>query len=283
MLTWLYELLGTMLSWFSQLFDGKYVFALFLYALLFKLLFLPFSIKQQKGQVAMMKLAPQIERIQQKYKGRTDEASMRKQQLELVELQQKEKANPLSGCLLMFLQLPIITCLYKVIQHPLSYICRLSASEVEQIKTIITEAGLTPALDEIGLVANIQILGADIFKGIDLTKLPDFTLFGTNLALKPNFLEPSFLCLIPVLAAAFTWLSSFLIRKWNKTSTGNKNGADNQMQSVVGAMDLAMPLMTLWMSSSFSGMLGIYWIYQSILGIVQFFILSKAFPLPKQS
>ena len=49
MLDWLYELLGTMLSWFSSLFGGKYVFGLLLYALLFKLLFLPFSIKQQKN------------------------------------------------------------------------------------------------------------------------------------------------------------------------------------------------------------------------------------------
>ena len=45
MLDWLYELLGTMLSWFSSLFAGKYVFGLLIYALLFKVLFLPFSIR----------------------------------------------------------------------------------------------------------------------------------------------------------------------------------------------------------------------------------------------
>ena len=66
MLDWLYELIGTMLYWFSSLFGGKYVFGLLLYALLFKLLFLPFSIKQQKNQIKMAALAPKIELIKAK-------------------------------------------------------------------------------------------------------------------------------------------------------------------------------------------------------------------------
>lgn len=76
MFDWLYELLGTMLSWFSSIFGGSYAMALLLYALLFKILFLPFSIKQQKNQIAMAKLAPKIELIKAKYKGRTDQPTM---------------------------------------------------------------------------------------------------------------------------------------------------------------------------------------------------------------
>ena len=48
-----------MLSWFSS-WTGSYALALLLYALIFKLLFLFFSIKQQKNQIAMAKLAPKI-------------------------------------------------------------------------------------------------------------------------------------------------------------------------------------------------------------------------------
>ena len=55
-----------------------------------------------------------------------------------------------------------------------------------------------------------------------------------------------------------------------------------QVKTMMSTMDLVMPLMTLWMSSSFSGMLGVYWIYQSLLGILQTFVLFKAMPLPKQ-
>lgn len=283
MLDWIYDLLGTMLSWFSNIFFGKYAFALFLYALLFKLLFLPAAIKQQKSQIAMARIAPKMEKIQAKYRGKTDEASMQKQQQEIMELQQKEGFRPLSGCLTMFLQLPIITFLYKVIRSPLSYICKLTGEEIIKIKDIITTAGITPALDEIGLVANIQELGIDVFAGIDLTKLPDFTLFGANLARTPSFSEFSILWLVPILAAALTWLSSYLMRKWNNVSNAPAGNGEAQGKSPMNFMEIMMPLMTLWMTFSFSGMLGVYWIYQSVLGILQSFILSKALPIPKRT
>lgn len=229
----------------------------------------------------MAKFAPEMERIQAKYRGKTDEASIQKQQQELIELQQREGFSPLSGCLPVLLQLPIITFLYNVIRGPLSYICKLSANEITQVKAIITAAGITPAADEIGLVANIQALGVEVFEGIDLSRLPDFTLWGTNLARTPSFSELSLLWLIPILAAALTWLSSVLIRKWNNPGAATEQ--NQQMNSTMNSMNIMMPLMTLWMTFSFSGMLGVYWIYQSILGILQSFILSKAMPLPKRT
>ena len=74
-----------MLAWFSSI-TGSYALALLLYALLFKIVFLPFSIKQQKNQIAMAKLTPKIEAIRAKYRGRTDQVTMRKQQEEIMEL-----------------------------------------------------------------------------------------------------------------------------------------------------------------------------------------------------
>ena len=100
MLDWLYEFLGSMLYGFSSLFGGKYVFGLLIYALIFKVLFLPFSIKQQKNQIKMAALAPKIELIKAKYRGRTDQPTMQKQQMEIMELQQKE------GCSLPFAGAP---------------------------------------------------------------------------------------------------------------------------------------------------------------------------------
>jgi membrane protein insertase Oxa1/YidC/SpoIIIJ len=46
-------------------------------------------------------------------------------------------------------------------------------------------------------------------------------------------------------------------------------------------MDLMMPAMTLWFTFSFSAMMGLYWIYQSIIGIIQTVILAKLMPIPK--
>ena len=279
MLDWLYELIGTMLSWFSSLFGGQYVFGLLLYALVFKILFLPFSIKQQKNQIKMAQLTPKIELIKAKYKGRTDQVTMQKQQQEIMELQQKEGYNPLSGCLPLLLQLPIITFLYKVIRGPLSYICGFSADEINSIKSII---GSTQT-DEIQLVGEInKYTGGGLAEFTSrLDKLPDLTLFGTDISAVPSLKNFSWLVIIPVIAAALTWLSMFLSRKWNANPANEAQNA--QTNKTMKMMDLMMPAMTLFMAFGFSSMMGIYWIYQSALGILQTFILSKVMPLPRYS
>ena len=279
MLDWLYELIGTMLSWFSSLFGGQYVFGLLLYALVFKLLFLPFSIKQQKNQIKMAQLTPKIELIKAKYRGRTDQVTMQKQQQEIMELQQKEGYSPFSGCLPMLLQFPIIIFLYKIIRGPLSYICGFSADEITAIKTIL---GSTQ-VDEIQLVGEInKYTGDGLAEYADkLAKLPDLTLFGTDLSATPSFTNFSWLVIIPVIAAALTWLSMYLTRKWNANPATQPQ--DAQANASMKMMDLMMPAMTLFMAFGFSSMMGIYWIYQSALGILQSFILSKAMPLPKYS
>ena len=279
MLDWLYELLGTMLYWFSNLFAGKYVFGLLLYALLFKVLFLPFAIKQQKNQIKMAMLAPKIELIKAKYKGRTDQPTMQKQQQEIMELQQKEGYNPMAGCLPLLLQMPIIIFLYKIIRGPLSYICGFSAEEIETIKSVI---GSTQ-IDEIQLVGEIgKYAGDGLAQFADkLARLPDMYLFGVNLADTPSLKNISILVLVPVIAAVLTWASMALTRKWNQNPA--TQAQNDQMNASMKMMDLMMPAMTLWMAFSFSGMMGIYWIYQSALGILQSYLISKAMPLPKFS
>lgn len=282
MFDWLYTLIGSMLKFFSSLFGGSYALALLLYALLFKLLFLPFAIKQQKNQIKMAKLAPKIELIKAKYRGRTDQPTMQKMQQEIMEFQQKEGYSPFSGCLPLLLQLPIIMFLYGIITKPLTFICGWG-DKIEAIKTALgeTAANIT---DEIKLIGEImKNPGALSAIELDAGLIPNFEIFGgwLNLAEQPNITSPSWLVLIPIVAAALTWLSMFLSRKWNSNPMTMTQGQDAQAQASMKMMDLIMPAMTLFIAFNFSGMLGLYWIYQSALGILQTFIISRAMPLPK--
>ena len=285
-----------MLYAFSSLFGGKYVFGLLIYALIFKILFLPFSIKQQKNQIKMAALAPKIELIKAKYRGRTDRPTLQKQQQEIMELQQKEGYNPLSGCLPLLLQMPIIIFLYNVIRNPLSYICRIPESGVREIAKFFLNQGKSigkltldtidtvsfKGIDQINLASHINEYGAEniAIEGVNLDRLPDFNLFGLDLSAVPSFVNLSWLVIIPIAAAALTWLSMVLTRKWNGNGM-SAAGQDAQTQASMKIMDLMMPAMTLWIAFSFSGMLGVYWIYQSALGILQTFIISRVMPLPK--
>ncbi len=281
MFDWLYSIFGTILAFFNDL-TGHYALALVLYALVFKIVFLPFSIKTQKNQIAMAKLRPRIAKIEKKYAGRNDRATLQKKQQEIMELQQQEGYNPLSGCLPLLLQLPLIIFLYNVIRNPLSYICKWSS---ETITAVLAKTGGT-ATDQIGAVSAIKDFVErspenlaeieTIIKGT--LDLPNFELFGVNLANTPAFANFNLLLLIPFLAAGFQWLSMWLTRKW----MGNQPmGGDAQSQMSLRIMDLVMPLMTIWFTFEFSAMLGLYWIYQSIFAIAQQFILCKTMPLPK--
>lgn len=283
---WLYELLGTMLGWFSSIMGGSYALALLLYALVFKILFLPFAIKQQKNQIAMAKLTPKVTLIRAKYKGRNDRVTQQKMQQEIMELQQKEGYSPFSGCLPMLIQLPLIIFLYKVIRKPLSYIAKVSSDDV--IKAVTALVSPDKALDEISLISKINeyVANDPMGKinlenaGLNIEAIPNFNLFGVNLAATPSLANFSILVLIPVLAAAFQWLTMWLTRKLNGNAMQMAT-ADGQTQASMTIMDLVMPLMTLFIAFGFSGMLGLYWIYQSIISIVQMFILAKAMPIPK--
>jgi YidC/Oxa1 family membrane protein insertase len=62
-----------------------------------------------RSQKALQELQPKIKEIQEKYK--TDRE---KQGRAMMELYQKEKINPLSGCLPLLIQLPILIALYRV-------------------------------------------------------------------------------------------------------------------------------------------------------------------------
>ncbi len=72
----------------------------------------PVFVKQIKSQRAMQALQPKVKELQAKHKG--DRETMQK---ELMELYRTEKANPLMGCLPMFLQIPVFFGLYHVLHH----------------------------------------------------------------------------------------------------------------------------------------------------------------------
>ena len=61
-------------------------------------------------------------------------------------------------------------------------------------------------------------------------------------------------------------------------ATLQAGGPETRVSNII--MDLMMPLMSFWFALKLPAALGVYWIYQSVLGVAQQFALSKAMPLP---
>ncbi len=254
----------------------SYALALLWFALIVKLLLLPFGIKQQKNQIKGARLRPKMYAIEKKYAGRTDQVTMRKKQQEIMEMQQKEGYSPLSGCLPMLIQLPLILILYRIIQRPLSYICMLGEDVIKALaeNPLITEKN---AANEIKILGEVIEKGVENFPELAGVNLPNFTLFGgINLAAAPEFW--SWALLIPVVVFASQFLTMKLSRWLNPMMAAQNQTKEAQMSMKI--MDLAMPLMTLFLAFSLPSALGLYWFFQALLGILQMVLLAKLMPLP---
>ncbi|MGG7465486.1 membrane protein insertase YidC [Plantibacter sp. YIM 135347] len=76
---------------------------------------IPLFIKQIKSQRKMLEIAPQMKKVQEKYKGKRDQASREAMSRETMELYKKHGTSPVSGCLPLLVQMPIFFALFSVL------------------------------------------------------------------------------------------------------------------------------------------------------------------------
>ena len=97
-------------------FVNNYGLSIVVFTLFVRLLLVPLMVKQIKSQKAMQDIQPKIKEIQEKYKNKPE-----KQQEELMKIYQEAKINPLSGCLPLLIQMPILIGLFNVLRDPVTY------------------------------------------------------------------------------------------------------------------------------------------------------------------
>lgn len=85
----------------------SYGLAIIILTVLIKILVYPLTKKQLQSMKAMQKIQPQMKKLQDKYKD-----NPKILQEKMIELYQKEGANPMSGCLPMLIQMPILMGMY---------------------------------------------------------------------------------------------------------------------------------------------------------------------------
>ncbi len=146
-MSFLYELFGSILKALYE-WIGDYGWAIVLFAVFAKVITIPFTVKQQRSMQLMTLLAPAQEVIQKKYA--KDQV---KQQQELQKLYQKYNYNPLSGCLPLLIQFPIIIGLWGALRMPETYV--FTAEEY----ALVSQKFLW--------IANMALSPVDLFKAGD--------------------------------------------------------------------------------------------------------------------
>ena len=266
----------------------NYVLALFLFAIVFKLILLPSSISQQKGMAKQQRLQPKIRRIQAKFAG-----DQKKIQEETQALYQREGYNPMNaGCLPLLIQLPIIYVLYEVIYSPLKYVLRIDSGVLQvlqnAVKTLggVDKAALTGRRIELTIIEHFdEIKNVVTDKGVlyQIQHFIDkFTLFGVPLGQTPSWgtfknwassdKGAKLLLLIPLVSgitSLLTGLITFIRQK--------KTNPEMAKNPTSGCMTFMMPLMSVYFTFLFPAGIGLYWIFQNVLSAVQMVVLDHTF------
>lgn len=85
--------------------------AIVVFTILIRVVLLPLDIKSRKGMRKQSKIQPELNRLQKKYAN--DRAKLQQKQSELM---RKESYNPLSGCLPILIQMPILFAMFAAMR-----------------------------------------------------------------------------------------------------------------------------------------------------------------------
>lgn len=254
---------------------NNYGLSIIIFTIVTKMLLWPLTLKQQKSMVKMQALQPRLTELQEKYKDNKE-----KQNEEMMKMYKRYKINPMASCLPLLFQFVLIFFLYKVIREPMQFILNMSTDQInEAINQYTTTVGALKAGSE-------QIVVADYLG------LLDFNFLGLNLSQMPQLTQISWYWLIPIIAAATTFLSSKMMnvgmdkkpepevkklenRPARPPRPGEKQSGGDTANQMTKNMTYFMPIMTLFFTFALPNGISVYWIAGNVVQIIQQFIMNK--------
>ncbi len=303
----LFELIFDLLSKFGVFNIG---ICIIIFTFVVKALLFPLTLKQQKSMKINQIIQPEISKIQKKYRGKNDNESMQKMNMEINAVYKKYGTSMTGGCLTSLIQLPIIWALYRLLYSIPAYVSKVKllyenivtaviASDSNYVNTIndfitnekVTGYGLQKLTEHPTTNQVIDVLCKfntdqwnsfmELFsndpKVLDVLSTNYETLhnynnfmLGINIGQVPG-LHFNVYLLIPVLSFIFSVLS---IRTMNANSQIDK---DNPAAGMMKSMNMFMPVMSFVMAMSLPAGLGIYWISSSAFATLQQVLLNAYF------
>ena len=259
---------------------GNYGAAILLFALVVNLILTPFQAKSKKGMMRQTRLQPKLQELQRRHEG-----NQQKLNEEMQKLYREEGVNPMSGCLWSLIPFPFLIALYSVIRQPFSRMMFAADGVLDAVRTFFTEQGWytaparTDAYFEIKLanimhehwdetISHLQGLGLSTKELVNL----DFSFLGINLGNVPW--DTMKLIFAGTAAISFAVIGLALIPL---ISADPQTGADKAAQSQMQTMNLMMPLMSLWFCFIMPAAMGVYWIGNSVFGMVRDYVLTKIY------
>ncbi|SCI67749.1 Oxa1Ec [uncultured Flavonifractor sp.] len=273
---------------------NSYGLALILFAIVIKLILFPVSLKSKKSMIQMNLLSGKMQQLQKQY-GKDRE----RYNLEVQKLYEREKVNPMGGCLWSLIPMIVLIALYGIIREPITYFMNLSMDQIKEVAQLlnwdtvaVTQGWVTQAMmDKAGGVfengaynqlyllslindSNLASLQAALGEAGSGLFVMNFQFLGLDLSLIPTWkfwiggLKWSSigLFLLPLVSTGVSFLSMKVSMATNKMNTKTQNAQMDQTNKIMMWM---MPLMSLWIGFTVPAGLSVYWVAQYFVTMAQ--------------
>lgn len=283
-------------SWLLKFFyniSGSYGVALICFAIVVKLILFPFTMKGKKSMIQMNMVSGKMQQLQKQY-GKDQQ----RYNLEVQKLYEREKINPMGGCLWSLLPIAVLLPLYYIIREPLTYLMGLTADQINIVSGIVdwntiavqngwikeaAETFTNGAYNQMYLSSlitqeTLPAIQAALGSGADKVFAINFDFLGLNLAMLPTWriwehLNWEYIgAFLLILISAG---SGILMSKISMRTNQMNSQANEQVEKTNKMMMWMMPLMSLWIGFVMPVGLCVYWVANNLLSMVQEVIAGK--------
>jgi YidC/Oxa1 family membrane protein insertase len=224
--------------------------AIILLTILIKIILFYPSLSQLKAQRSLQATQPKLKALRDRYKDDKEAYSKA-----VLQFYKENKVNPLSSCLPLLIQLPILIALYRVFI-----------------------AGIVPDPNT-GYLANTQLenLYAPLREAFSSTPLRTFSLGIFDVSHTKNII-------LAVLAAAATYVQSkMLMAKKPPQEAGSSGKDEDQAAAMNRNMAYIMPVVTFLFSYNFPAGLSLYWFVSTLMQIAQQWYFLRRHPIKEHT
>lgn len=275
------SLLIAITHFFYQI-SSDYAIILLFMAITTKALTMPLEVKKKSTEMKKALLKPREKEIFEKYKDKTDTESINKRNIEITEMYKKEGVTLVGGCLPIFLRVPIIMLAYRIINNPLSYIFGFSQKTISDLTNIATA---TSGLDNVRPISLVSMIRDNfpVFtemsevanKLTSVNVLPNMMLFNTGIDLSviPHFTPFARESIFPIIVLACTFILTLANTVMSSSNSKDSNFKSKKSQYLITcAAALVSSIMLMIFSVKLPCAVSLYWIYCSLLDVVQAFL-----------
>ncbi|MGC4018812.1 MAG: YidC/Oxa1 family membrane protein insertase [Muricomes sp.] len=310
-------LLGKLMNEIYNVMDGVFgiqnigiciiIFTIIIYTLM-----IPLTIKQQKWSKMSSVMNPEIQKVQKKYAGKKDQASMLKQQEEMQIVYEKYGTSPTGGCLPLLIQMPVLFALYPVIQNIPNYVERVKNVYIPVVHQIMATNNFQNIMEKIGAekpvlmsaknydYSQVDTLVQVLYKFQDSTwdtlvnKIPSLagivktttaemghlnSFIGINIGEAPFTMFMAAIkdfSIVGIILAAIIPVMAGLTQFLSvKLQPQPQVDTSNPMANSMKTMTYTMPLFSVFMGFTLPAGLGLYWAISAIVRSVQQLAINK--------